>query len=84
MTSETILTPWFSPWSGPVRDGVYLVRKPGAECWHACRWHGRTRSWYSAGTTGTDQGDVIGWDRPNQGTYEWRGLSFNPRAGETA
>lgn len=76
-----MLTDWFSG-VDPVRDGVYLTRRITShgpmECWFAMRWHGATRSWYAANTAGADQGDVIGWDRPNAARYEWRGLSQKP------
>src|SRR5689334_13975069 len=71
---ELLLTPWFKPGQHPVRDGVYLTRTEHGECWFAMRWNGLTLTWYAADTTGTEQMDVIGWNRPNWPKYEWRGL----------
>jgi hypothetical protein len=75
----SLLTDWFSATTEPARDGVYLTRRSTrfgpTECWHAMRWHGGTRSWYAADTSGSDQSDVIGWEWPNAGHWEWRGLA---------
>lgn len=79
-----MLTPWFPPELEPVRDGVYLTcqaRMWGSvrsECWHAFRWHGKTRAWYSAESTGRQESDLIGADRKNRRHYFWRGLSQAP------
>jgi len=73
-----MLTPWFKPTTQPVRDGLYVVRRVDGECWHVCRWNGATATWYSAGTAGTEQMDVIGWERLNYQDFEWRGLVEQP------
>lgn len=79
------ITPWFPRGTQPVRDGVYITRGCNqygpSDCWHAMRWHGQTRAWYSAGTDGDDQMNVIGWDRPNFQKFEWRGLAADPGEG---
>ena len=66
-------TGWFPAGVAPAHDGCYIVRRPKTECWFFCRWCGVTGQWFSAGSTGTSQFDVIGWSS-NAQTYEWRGL----------
>jgi len=74
-----MLTPWFSPGDYPIRDGVYLVRRvspfDASECWHACRWDGRAKAWFSAGSKGRAASDLIGASLGNRLHFQWRGLT---------
>lgn len=73
------LVGWFQPPVYPVRDGIYLVRTFSmfgpSECWHACRWHGASATWYAADTTGSRYEDSIGATKPNAHKFQWCGLS---------
>jgi hypothetical protein len=65
-----LLTAWFPA-------GCYITRRPGSECQHFMRWGTKTRQGYSAGSTGTNSCDVIGWNN-GSGSYDWRGLATRP------
>jgi hypothetical protein len=77
------LTDWFPPGVEPVRDGVYLTamnaRFGRAESWHAMRWDGETRAWFSAGSSGNSRSDLIGYDKGNRRHFFWRGLAQEPQ-----
>jgi hypothetical protein len=78
------LTPWFAPGVEPVRDGVYLtahIHRVGqpSECWHAMRWNGKRRAWFSAGSTGAREPDLIGMNWNNRRSFQWRGLAQDSR-----
>jgi len=76
MANQIKLTPWYPVGSKPARDGCYIVRRDASsECWHFCRWNSATSSWFSAGSDGKNQSDVIGWTMPNHTNFQWRGVS---------
>lgn len=72
------LTQWFPPGVEPVRDGVYLTRSHMqfgvSDCWHAMRWSGRARAWFSADSKGEEEIDAIAGDLVNRTRFWWRGL----------
>ena len=73
-----MLTDWYPTGTAPARDGCYIVRLPGSDFQHFCRWDWQTGLWYSAGSTGRSQRDVMGWSN-GVDTYEWRGLAQEPK-----
>lgn len=73
-----MLTDWYPTGTAPARDGVYIVRTRGCDCQHLCRWHGQTGYWYSAGSVGAHEWDVIGW-QSDKFTFQWRGLAQEPK-----
>jgi hypothetical protein len=82
---SAFLTPWFPIGVLPVRDGVYLCRRlwgnKMSDSWFAMRWDVGTSTWYSAGSTGTDEFDVIGGSGTDCTAYQWRGLAADPSRG---
>ena len=78
MEDGMMLTDWYPTGTAPARDGCYIVRLPKADCQHFCRWDSKTQKWYSAGSTGRYQCDVMGWSS-GVDTYEWRGLAQEPK-----
>ena len=83
-----MLTDWFPPGTDPVHDGVYITAHARtsitahgrSECWHAMRWNGWTRAWFSADSTGHDYSDLIGADANNRRNFWWRGLAQEPQS----